>query len=336
MIRTSHAHLNVAADTHEGMTGKNNEDRYAVASYDADNVPILCAVLADGIGGHRGGEVAAELAVNHIMQNIARSDGRFSRRVISQAVAEASDSIASHAASEPALHGMGATCAIAWIVEDRLFTAYVGDSRIYLLRGDRIQQLTIDHSWVQEAIERGILSPEKARDHPNVHVIRRYLGSSEPPEPDLRLNLFEGEGSRHADDNQGMVLEPNDIVLLCTDGLTDMVWNDEILETVRANPDLKEAARALVALANERGGHDNTTVILIGMPRDYQPGKSVANPKTKTTNWLPWILAGFAGMCILFVIAASILTFRLIQRSVTHSPTSIFAPASQVIEKQNT
>src|SRR4030095_12736044 len=113
MIRTVRSHLNVEALSHPGMTGKNNENRYAVASFQVDDnnkMPVLFAVLADGIGGHRGGEVAAELAVNHIMQNIARSDGKYSRHVIEQAVSEASDAIAAHSATNEDLNGMGSTC----------------------------------------------------------------------------------------------------------------------------------------------------------------------------------------------------------------------------------
>ena len=257
MIRTQRAHLNVEAHTHTGMTGKNNEDRYAVASFQVDDhnkMPVLFAVLADGIGGHRGGEVAAELAVNHVMQTVAKSDARHIRRTIEEAVTEASDAVAAHAASNEDLRGMGATCATAWIVGDQLHTAYVGDSRIYLMRAGRIQQLTIDHTWVQEAMEKGILTPEQARTHPNVHVIRRYLGSAEPPEPDFRLRWFDGDNDGHMENNQGIQLLPNDVVLLCTDGLTDLVWDDEILEVIRSKPSLKEASRALVELANSRGG----------------------------------------------------------------------------------
>src|SRR5215510_7453155 len=102
MIRTQRAHLNVEAQTHPGMTGKNNEDRYAVASFvleKRDRTPVLFAVLADGIGGHRAGEVAAELTVNHIMQAVARSDGRHIRRTIEEAIVEASDAVAAHAES---------------------------------------------------------------------------------------------------------------------------------------------------------------------------------------------------------------------------------------------
>src|SRR5215212_8825326 len=163
MIRTQRAHLNVEAQSHAGMTGKNNEDRYAVASFvlDRDNqVPVLFAVLADGIGGHRAGEVAAELAVNHMMQVVAKSDGRNIRGTIEDAVLEASDAIAAHAGSNENLRGMGATCATAWIVGDKLHTAYVGDSRIYLIRGGRIQQLTVDHTWVQEAWRREFSRPK--------------------------------------------------------------------------------------------------------------------------------------------------------------------------------
>jgi protein phosphatase len=309
MIRITRAHLNVEAQTHPGMTGKNNEDRYAVASFildKKDRTPVLFAALADGIGGHRAGEVAAELAVNHMMQVVARSDGRHIRQIIEDAVTEASEAIAAHSDANKNLKGMGATCATAWIVGDRLHTAYVGDSRIYLMRAGRIQQLTVDHTWVQEAIDRGVLTPEMARQHPNVHVIRRYLGSPTPPDPDFRLKLFDDEGDQHAENNQGLQLLPNDTLLLCSDGLTDLVWNDEILEIVRSKPSLKEAARALIELANSRGGHDNTTIILISVPATF---KWVAK---RNVNWVPWIIGGIAGV-LLVLAAASVMALGLLK-----------------------
>lgn len=325
MIRTQRAHLNVEAQTHAGMTGKNNEDRYAVASFELDEnnrLPVLFAVLADGIGGHRAGEVAAELAVNHIMQVVAKSDAHRVSETIEDAITEASDAIAAHSASNENLKGMGATCAIAWIIGDKLYTAYVGDSRIYLLRGGRIQQLTVDHTWVQEAIEKGILTPELAREHPNVHVIRRYLGSPEAPDPDFRLKFFDGEGDQQAENNQGVQLLPDDVLLLCSDGLTDLVWNDEILETVRTKPSLKEAARTLVDLANSRGGHDNTTVVLISVPSDFK----LVVKKNKKTDWLPWVLGGIAGV-IFVLLAASVLAFSLLrQTTATPTPTMTLIP----------
>jgi len=317
MIRTQRAHLNVEAHT-----------RYAVASFVTnaqDKTPVLFAVLADGIGGHRGGEVAAELAVNYIVQSIAQGDGKYSRHLIEDAVSEASDAIAAHSASNEELSGMGSTCAIAWIIADKLYTGYVGDSRMYLMRGGRIQQMTIDHTWVQEAIEKGIITPEMARDHPNVHVIRRYLGSPTPPEPDFRLTLFDGEGAHHPENNQGVTLLPNDAVLLCSDGLTDLVWNDEILEVVRSKASLKEAARALVDLANERGGHDNITVILISVPSDFKP----ETRKSNTMNWVPWLLGGLAGLVALGLVA-SFLVFGLLRRTVTPTATHVIsAPVVQ-------
>jgi len=324
MIRVTRAHLNVDAQTHPGMTGKNNEDRYAVASFvldKRDRTPVLFAVLADGIGGHRAGEVAAELTVNHIMQVVARSDGRHIRETIEDAITEASDAIAAHSESNENLKGMGATCATAWIVGDRLHTAYVGDSRIYLIRSGRIQQLTVDHTWVQEAIERGVLTPEMARQHPNVHVIRRYLGSPTPPDPDFRLKLFNDEGDQHAENNQGLRLQPNDILLLCSDGLTDLLWNDEILEVIRSKPNLKEASRALIEMANSRGGHDNITVVLVSVP----PNFTLAT--RPNVNWLPWIV-GLVAAVILVMGVAAVFTFGLLSRNgnVTPTPTTTLTP----------
>jgi protein phosphatase len=324
MIRTARAHLNVDAQTHPGMTGKNNEDRYAVASFVLgrnNKMPVLFAVLADGIGGHRAGEVAAELAVNHIMQEVAQSDGRHTRQTIARAVAEASDAIAAHSAANEEMKGMGATCATAWIIGDRLYTAYVGDSRIYLIRSGRIQQLTIDHTWVQEAIDKGILTPEMARQHPNVHVIRRYLGSPTPPEPDFRIR-FSGSGDDQAtESNQGVQLLPNDVLLLCSDGLTDLVWNDEILEVIRSKPSLKEAAQALIELANSRGGHDNTTVVLISVPANF---KLVVR---NGPDWLPWVIGGAAGV-VFVLLAASFLTWSLLRGEAdsTLTPTASLPP----------
>ncbi len=330
MNRVPRAHLNVEAQTHPGMTGKNNEDRYAVASFvldGDDKVPALFAVLADGIGGHRGGEVAAELAVNYIMQTVARSDGKHTRQTIETAVNEASGAIAAHSASNEDVKGMGSTCASAWIIGDRLYTSYVGDSRIYLMRGGRIQQLTIDHTWVQEAIEKGILTPELARDHPNVHVIRRYLGSPVPPDPDFRLKWFDGEGDQHAESNQGAQLLPNDVLLLCSDGLTDLVWDDEILEIARSKPNLKEAGRALIELANSRGGHDNITLILLSVPSDFK----WKTKKKQDSDWLPWLIGGVAGLMFIIVLG-SILTFSLLRRSVSVTLTPTVSPPALVTE----
>jgi serine/threonine protein phosphatase PrpC len=284
MIRTTLAHVHVAALSHAGMSGKNNEDRYAVSSFQLstdDPRPSVFAVVADGIGGHRAGEVAAELAVNYIGMHVAESNAKKPVKILENAIHDASQAIASHSAGKDEEQGMGATCACAWIIENRLFISYVGDSRIYLLRGKFIQRLTIDHTWVQEAFEKGIITAEQMRDHPNVHVIRRHLGGLKLPEVDFRLRIDSEETDEESINNQGFHLQPGDTLLLCTDGLTDLVWDDEIQKITRSQKDLKSAAEALVSLANQRGGHDNITVVLMAMPRVEETA-----PKKGFFGWL--------------------------------------------------
>ncbi|MCL5611850.1 MAG: protein phosphatase 2C domain-containing protein [Chloroflexi bacterium] len=269
MNRSQRPHLNIAALSHAGMSGRNNEDRYAIASYLGKNkTPVLFAIVADGIGGHRAGEVAAELAVNYIIAKVSESNGNKPLEIMESAIHTASQVITSHSASKTEQRGMGSTCACVWVEGDRLYTTYVGDSRIYLRRDGKIQCLTVDHTWVQEAVEKGLILPEQARDHPNVHVIRRHLGSVELPQVDFRLRLSNDDDNDRAQKNQGVILQANDILLLCSDGLTDMVWDDEILRVLTTRSSLKSAAEDLVAQANERGGHDNITVVLLGVPKE--------------------------------------------------------------------
>jgi PPM family protein phosphatase len=269
MNRTQRAHLHIAALSNAGLSGKNNEDRYAVSSFLTDEgQPIVFAVLADGIGGHQAGEVAAELAVNYINQKVGESNGKYPLQTIETAVDSASQAIASRSASQDEQQGMGSTCVCVWVVRDQLYTGYVGDSRIYLFRQGKLQRLTVDHSWVQEAIEKGIITPEQARDHPNVHVIRRHLGSVELPGVDFRLCLKPDETREQAEKNQGTLLMGGDILLMCSDGLTDMVWDDEIGHVLGTRSSLKSMAEDLVSQANERGGRDNITVVLLSMPKE--------------------------------------------------------------------
>src|SRR5512133_4281145 len=196
MKRVEKTHLPVAAMTHPGMKGKNNEDRFGVSAFrlkGQPETPVLLAILSDGIGGNRAGEVASEMAVNLISQFIAESDGRNPRQTIEAAIQMASEQIFQQAQQNPEQHGMGATCALAWIAGNQLYTATVGDSRIYLMRDDTIKQLSTDHTWIQEALERGLIQPDEVAGHPNSHVIRRYLGSPTPPEVDFRIRFEVGE-----------------------------------------------------------------------------------------------------------------------------------------------
>jgi protein phosphatase len=315
MIRTERAHLNVAARTHPGMTGKQNEDRFAVTAYQvgpSNPTPSLFAVVADGIGGHRAGELAAELAVNVISHTVAQSDAFEPLNTLQVAIQAASQRIAAQARDNTQHLGMGTTCACTWIVGRRLYTASVGDSRIYLLRGSTIRQLTTDHTWIQEAIDKGILKAEQAREHPNVHVIRRYLGSARPPEPDLRLRVRRDESDTEAEANQGFLLYPGDRLLLCTDGLTDEISDDEI-RVAASTPDLEFAAESLIEFANARGGHDNITTVLIEVP-----GK----PRKKPRGLLPWVLAAIAGLIFLLAVGSG-LAWVLTQPTPTPEPSRL-------------
>jgi serine/threonine protein phosphatase PrpC len=269
MIPAGRAHLHVTAITHPGLRGKSNEDRFAVSAHrlsKTDRTPSLLAVIADGVGGHRAGEVAAEMAVETISRLVAQSDASQPAQILAQALGHASQLIFEQSKRDLAQIGMGTTAVCAWIIGERLYTATAGDSRLYLLRKGNLLRLTTDHTWVQEALDYGALSPEEAREHPNAHVIRRYLGSKHPLRADLRLRLDEGESDAKAEANQGLRLRPGDRLLLCSDGLTDLVEDAEILAALSAGKVNQETLDGLVALANERGGHDNITILALEMP----------------------------------------------------------------------
>ncbi|GIV62671.1 MAG: PP2C family serine/threonine-protein phosphatase [Chloroflexota bacterium] len=294
MIRSQHAHLPVIALTDPGMRGKNNEDRFGIVALrqdKPDSPPALLAVLADGIGGHRAGEVAAEMTVNLIAGYVLENGDHLPpTNLLEEAITSASIIIYEQAQSNREKNGMGATCACVFILGDRLYTANVGDSRIYLLRNGAIHQLTTDHTWIQEALERGLISPEQALHHPNNHVIRRFLGSPTPPQVDMRLRLNGGESDEQALENQGLRLREGDRLLLCSDGLTDLVSDSEILSALESQPP-RQAAESLIRLANQRGGHDNITLLIIEVP----PG-SLTQPEPKILR--RWWLWGCIGLLL--------------------------------------
>jgi serine/threonine protein phosphatase PrpC len=268
MIPAERAHLHIAAITHPGMSGKNNEDRYAVSAFRLEGdqaTPVVFAIISDGIGGHRAGEVAAEMVVETVSQAVSSSNAQFPIQTLRESIMRSSQLISVESESDPEKKGMGATCACALVVGEHLYTANVGDSRIYLLRSGSIQQISTDHTWVQEAIDAGVIAPEESKGHPNAHVIRRYLGSKQPVEPDTRLRLSPTESTAESEANQGLVLQPNDQVVLSSDGLTDLVSDGEILTALQSN-EQQPALQVLVDLANQRGGHDNITAIVLRLP----------------------------------------------------------------------
>lgn len=250
------------------MTGKNNEDSYGISAYTlAPNnpTPVVFAIVSDGIGGHRSGEVAAEMTVEMISREVAASDGGEPIAIFQKAFYYTSEAVWEKAQEKTEYDGMGATCACALVIGDRLYIAWAGDSRVYLLRANAIWRLTHDHTWIQEALDRGIIKPEQAARHPNQHVIRRHIGSDEPPTPDIHIRLRPEETDAQAVANQGLSLLPHDVILLCTDGLTDLVGDDEILAHV-SGVEINTAVTRLIDLANARGGHDNITAVLLDVP----------------------------------------------------------------------
>jgi protein phosphatase len=290
------------------MGGKENEDRLAVSSYRiGENNPTgsVFAIVSDGIGGHRAGEVAAEMAVEGISQLVAESNASRPVTILDNAIQVTSDAIATKAKDNTQRLGMGTTCACAWVIGNQLFTASVGDSRIYLLRGGGLTQLTVDHTWVQEAVERGILDPKDVRNHPNVHVIRRYLGSAKTPQADIRLRLATDETDTQSRSNQGLRLLPGDLLLLCTDGLTDVVESAEIIHTVRGL-ELQSAAQALVDLACARHGRDNITVIMMLIPLDRPAAKNVSPANSHGLRLWQWALLGLACLILLGLLTAGL------------------------------
>ena len=306
MIKMAKSHVPVAAGTNAGMSGKNNEDKFLVSAYqisEENNARVLCAVLCDGVGGHMAGEVASEIGVNTITQVIAESNGQQIPALLKKAVQKASEDILLHAklniVEDQGRSGMGSTASVALLVGNRLYTATLGDSRIYLLRGAEIHQLSKDHTWIQDALEIGLITPEQVQGHPNNHVIRRYLGSNNPPEVDERMYLSGDEEDAAAEANQGTRLKAGDSILMCSDGLSDLVNEHEIHEIVTAQGEnLQVAVDQLIDLANARGGHDNTTIIIFSVPAHIgmPPGEATNTPspenagKTKKLGCLPFAL----------------------------------------------
>jgi len=269
LIPSNQNHLDTAAITDPGSRGRLNEDSYQIASFtisDNDDTPVLLTVVADGIGGHKAGEVASRIAVETIISTVAESDVSDPQWVLKSALLEANHSITSEAAENDEEKGMGSTVACALIIDTALYIATLGDSRIYLIRDKIIRQLNVDHTWVQEALDVGVINSEEARGHPRRHLIRSYLGSSDPIKPDLRLYLTDNENLEQAKANQGLPLLPLDQILLCSDGLSDLVADEEILDILRGGGTCDEQLQKLVDLANLRGGHDNITVVLLQPP----------------------------------------------------------------------
>ena len=221
-----------------GKLRKQNED---AAWFDEARAVFA---VADGMGGHLAGEVASRMAIEAVQQ-MARENERPGIAALREAVACAHETILAHAQDHIECAGMGTTLSVLWLGENYAYIAHVGDSRIYRLREGSLTQITQDHSLVEELVRAGLITREQARTHPRRNIITRALGTHGENEPDLLVTD----------------VQDGDVFLLCTDGLTGMVPDDEIERTLR-DCGMEAAADRLLALALDAGGRDNVTLIL--------------------------------------------------------------------------
>ena len=238
--------MRVYSATDVGQKRKMNQD-YVFASADpVGNLPNLF-VVADGMGGHNAGDYASSHAVTSMVEEI-RQDADFNPvKVIRHAIECVNTEILTQAQQDEKLRGMGTTMVAATIVGHYAYVANVGDSRLYVI-GEQIQQITKDHSLVQEMVRMGELDPEQARRHPKKNIITRALGA----ERTVDVDFFD------------LKLEPESVILMCSDGLSNMVEDSRIKEILsRRDEALDERGRILIGEANRNGGKDNIAIVLI-------------------------------------------------------------------------
>lgn len=233
-----------AARTDVGVVRSGNEDSYLMASDRG------LFIVADGMGGHAAGEVASEMATRIVAEQFRPARGMNDDELMAQlvgAIRSANEAIFQRTVTEVDKRGMGTTSTVLNLLPRRYLIGQVGDSRAYILRGGVLSQLTKDHSYVQEQVDAGKLTPEEARVHPYANVITRCVGSSSDVIPDLYFGT----------------LEAGDLLLLASDGLTGMLEDEDVRQIVMSGLELEEMVDALIAGANHRGGLDNVTTILV-------------------------------------------------------------------------
>lgn len=228
--------MRVCHRTHQGLVRANNQDNWLVAA------PLYG--VADGMGGHKGGETASRVALQ-VFQN-AIGQKMPAANTLRTAVEAANRRVYDMSAHDDSLSGMGTTMSMIWQDEDRLLIAHVGDSRIYRLREGKLQQVTDDHSFVAELVRNNIITPEMAKNHPQRNIITRAVGV----DPYVQVDVLEED------------LLPGDIWLICSDGLHGMVEDTEI-QSILNDMELEDAAERLMSRALENGGHDNITFVLL-------------------------------------------------------------------------
>ena len=253
--------IDVGAATDTGVTRQSNEDSLLVLDLSQDAAltdrPLALFVVADGMGGYEGGEIASALAAKVMSESVSSSlsdlgdiRGVDSERVstlLVDAVLTAGDKVFKE--GQVKRNGMGTTLVAAMVVESKAYVVNVGDSRAYLLRGDQLTQITTDHSLVASLVSAGLITADEVYTHPQRNVITRCLGSD----------------AKVAVDNFSVDLKAEDVLILCSDGLWDMVRDGQIKDVLLKAPDTKTACHELVSLANRNGGEDNISVIVAGL-----------------------------------------------------------------------
>jgi protein phosphatase len=233
--------MEINARTEVGLVREQNEDSFLSC------VKRGLMVVADGMGGHLAGEIASQLAVRVFDRGIGSNDGSVNPRDLLKKLAqEANQEIFSYASSNPGCEGMGTTLTAALVYHQRVFLVHVGDSRAYLIRPGKIRRITADHSVVEELLRWGAISEEEALHHPYRNMLTRALGT----ETTVKLDLIEE------------TFHPGDYLLLCTDGLTNLVTDQEIYAMVEHSLSIQMSLDKMVDLALSRGGQDNITVVL--------------------------------------------------------------------------
>lgn len=203
-------------------------------------------IVADGMGGHKAGDYASRLCIERMVSMIKGSDSKTPVTILEEAVAYANQSVYEAAQEKPEYEGMGTTMVACTLQGDTLYVANIGDSRLYLLHKE-LQQITNDHSLVEEMVKIGNLTESEARVHPQKNIITRALGIDE----EVQADYFE------------VNVQPSDVVLLCSDGLTNMIEDDEIEYVIHHSESLEEAGESLIQKANANGGSDNITAVLV-------------------------------------------------------------------------
>lgn len=228
-----------------GLKRKINQDYVFSSEMQVGALPNLF-IVADGMGGHKAGDYASRKATQIIVESIKSSEETSPVRLIRTAVERANKELLKKAKESEDYEGMGTTMVVATITEECLYVANVGDSRLYIIN-DEINQVTKDHSLVEEMVRMGGIDEETAKYHPKKNVITRAVGGAE----EIEIDFFE------------LKLMPGDIILMCSDGLTNMLDDEEIKLIIKKQRDVIEKAEELVKAANENGGRDNITVTII-------------------------------------------------------------------------